>query len=59
MWSLIENEDGTKTITYNGNVVGIYAEVRGGWIGVLPSGSMFWSDSEAGIYNQLIGATRN
>lgn len=53
-WSLIQNGDDTKTITRDNRVVGIYAEVRGRWIGVRPNGSMFWSDSDADIYDQLV-----
>lgn len=54
MWSLIENADDTKTIKHEKKIIGIYTEVRGRWIGVRPNGSMFWSDSEADIYDQLI-----
>jgi len=55
MWSLVENDDETKTIKHDGKVVGIYTEVRGRWVGVRPNGAMFWSDTEGDIYDQLIG----
>jgi hypothetical protein len=55
MWSLIENEDGTKTVTYNDHVVGIYAESNGRWTAITLTGQMFWGDSELEVYNQLVG----
>jgi hypothetical protein len=55
MWSLIENEDGTKTIVCDDRVVGIYGHTNGLWTGIKLDGSMFWDTSEVGIYNQLIG----
>jgi hypothetical protein len=55
MWSLIENEDGTKTITCDDHVVGIYGETSGRWAGIKLNGDMFWGNSEVEVYNQLIG----
>lgn len=56
MWSLIENEDGTKTMIHNDHVVGIYGEANGRWAAIALTGQMFWGDSELEVYAQLIGA---
>jgi lipid-binding SYLF domain-containing protein len=55
MWSLIENEDGTKTITCDNRVIGIYGETNGRWAGIKLDGSMVWGDSELEVYNKLTG----
>jgi len=55
MWSLIENEDGTKTITCDNRVIGIYGEANGRWAGIKLDGSMVWGDSELEVYNKLTG----
>lgn len=56
MWSLIENEDGTKTIICDDHVVGIYGESSGRWAGIKLNGEMFWGETEVEVYNQLVGA---
>lgn len=56
MWSLIENEDGTKTITCDNRVIGIYGQANGRWTGIKLDGRMFWGDTETDVYDQLVGA---
>jgi hypothetical protein len=55
MWSLIENEDGTKTITCDDHVVGVYGQINGRWAGIKLDGTMMWGESEREVYNKLVG----
>ncbi len=54
--NIIKHDDGTRTLTHNGRLVGHYAKGKGQWRGVTHYNIILYARTEKGIQCALMGA---